>query len=122
MGKEQAGAPIANGESGLWRRPPAYRPGGRSRRHRVANRSQQAPRFGGADPAWVGSFCISVRGRLPIRYRHFRARSLSLYVGNFFDRGRSRNRIQAEIMLGSSYMARPTWLYLPGAILVLNDR
>ncbi len=53
---------------------------------------------------------------------HFRARSLSLYVGNLFDRGRSRNRIQAKIMLGSSYMARPTWLYLPGAILVLKDK
>ena len=31
-------------------------------------------------------------------------------------------RTQAMIMLGSSYMARPTWLYLPGAILVLNDK
>ena len=25
-------------------------------------------------------------------------------------------------MLGSSYIASPTWLYLPGATLVLNDR
>ena len=44
------------------------------------------------------------------------------YWTAFFVRGRSRKRIQAKIMLGSSYMARPTWLYLPGAILVLKDR
>ncbi len=37
-------------------------------------------------------------------------------------RGRSSKRSQAKNMLGSSYMAKPTWLYLPGSILVLKDR
>jgi len=54
--------------------------------------------------------------------RHIGARAPSLYAAGFLDRGRSRKRAQAIIMLGSSYMARPTWLYLPGAILVLKDK
>ncbi len=58
----------------------------------------------------------------PLARSALRARASSLYAAVFLDRGRSRKRIQAKIMLGSSYMARPTWLYLPGGILVLKDR
>ena len=58
----------------------------------------------------------------PLPRSALRARASSLYAAVFLDRGRSRKRIQAKIMLGSSYMARPTWLYLPGGILVLKDR
>ena len=54
--------------------------------------------------------------------RHAPACGARAYATVLVGRGRSRKMIQAMIMLGSSYMARPTWLYVPGAISVLKDR